>query len=120
MGTFVILQDFREQMLSLLDDLLCVFPGDTKLYAYRFLVSDKLPMQGLMDTFRANVLPHRHKIKKKDESFFLTSNTIFPEEDKHKFREMWTSEELQDEDKNVIWKYFNVFIDLALRYENSV
>jgi hypothetical protein len=120
MSAVVVLKKFREQLVALLDELLEIFPNDGTLYAYRFMVSDKIPMTVLMDHFISNVLPFRPLIKARDEAFFKKSGIILPDEDEDLFQALWESGFLNDDDKDVVWSYFDVFLGFALRYQEAL
>lgn len=119
MSPISILKGFKEQLVALLDELLEIFPNDGNLYAYRFLISDRLPMVAMMDHFVANVLPFKKLIQNRDEDLFYQGNTIFPSEDEGVLLKIWDSDALEDDDRETIWKYFDFFVELAQRYKEA-
>lgn len=117
MKSHTVLDTFKMNVVKLVDELIEIFPDDNDLYSYR-LILKQLPPSDLMAKFIEGVLPFENEIEKRDEDFFLQMNTFFQEEDK--FKNMWTSGQLDSEDKDSIWSYFDVYVELCRRYRESV
>ena len=55
----------------------------------------------------------------KDEGFFLENNILFEQVDSKKvnrFKCLWRSETLEDDDREMLWKWFYSFVYLAEKY----
>ena len=68
-------------------------------------------------------LPHKRKIKSRDVNFFLDNKEIFsglPEDRINYYSEIIaTGTRLSDEDREIIWAYFDTFIALAESYQKN-
>ena len=67
-------------------------------------------------------IPCTKMIKERNENFFLESN-IFDSISKTKvvhFKKLWRSKSLDDDDKKVIWQWFDSFIFLSEKYQKSL
>lgn len=124
MAAIKILQDFKEQMKLLLDDLIEVFPQEGDLVVLRVFLVDQLSIQEVMYNFIVHILGKwKEKVKKRDATFFLENDDPFgsmPAGAQNKvghFRRMWLSPNLDKEDRNMIWEYFDVFLRLADQYK---
>ena len=72
-----------------------------------------------MKIFTQRILPYVDMIKNRDERFFLESTDLFEGIAKDKvayFRNIWTSSTLTSEDREQLWKWFRLFANLALKY----
>ena len=118
---------FNQKLKELVNDLIVVFPNDTDLYSFKTslnmigLVNERqmidLFVRFVHNTYKAQILS-------RDESFFLTHT--YSEEISHagddnvtnqliaKIKSYWA--EMSAENKNVVWKYFEVLIRLAEKY----
>ena len=73
-----------------------------------------------MQYFIMTVLPLRQYVKKKDAAFFLQHNILFGKLDRNKvnhFKRLWGSNALDEDDRAVIWAWFDCFIKLAEKYQ---
>jgi len=85
----------------------------------RIFVKDKIPIKILVDKFVKDVLPHEDLIKNRDESLFKLAELIdYPNKPKF-FHDFWFSNLLDTDDKEIIWKWIDVFIILAKKIKQS-
>lgn len=113
-----ILQAFQEQLLNLMEDMTRTLPGENDLAAVHFFFKSA-PIEDIMKHFVVNILPLRKYVDTRDDRFFINQTDIFGELQKNKvdhFKRLWTSGHLSDQDRQVVWKYFDVFIKLADRF----
>jgi len=71
----------------------------------------------LMEIFIKKVLPYSAKIKERDEDYFehnvlMLFNTL-PQEKIMFIYDLFVNNKINKDDKNIIWDYWNVFVDLA-------
>lgn len=111
------LSKFNDIFQDMIRDLINVFPNDSELRLYEFglkatIASDKYVVSRI---FNENVaIPYGEQIKKNDESFFL--NKSYEEFGNSagdiigKLKKCWA--ELDDDNKNIIWKYLRVLVGL--------
>jgi hypothetical protein len=117
-----ILTDFKKNLVSFLDELIQQFPEEGDLIVLRIFLNDQVPIEEVMKSFSEKCIPLKDVIKKRDESFFLNENVLFSKIDQNKvnhFRRLWTSPKLDNEDRNVIWAWYDAFILLAEKYIKS-
>lgn len=114
-----ILLDFKKNLVAFLDELIQQFPEEGDLIVLRIFLNDQVPIEEVMSSFAEKCLPLKDVIKKRDESFFLNENVLFSKIDQNKvnhFRRLWTSKKLDNEDRAVIWAWYDAFILLAEKY----
>lgn len=117
-----ILKRFRDSYISFIDELMQLFPDEVKLIPIRVFFVDQIPVQMVADQFIKYVLPHKKQIISKDEHYFINNDNIFnmmgdKNGDVLHFKKLWTSDRLDDEDREAIWKYFFTFIVLIEKYK---
>lgn len=121
-----LLSTFKKYVLSFIEELTEQFPEDPTFIAINVYVSCQLTEQQIMNKFITRVLPYKEKIRMKDEKFFLENCDIFETEKMmsmntvNKFKEMWESSKLDDEDKEKMFEWFRSFIILAEQYQKKI
>tara|TARA_Y100001972_G_C7621859_1_gene311894 strand:- start:163 stop:660 length:498 start_codon:yes stop_codon:yes gene_type:complete len=117
--------DFKEQMVKFLDELIIQLPQEPAFYFIRIFVKDKIPVQDVLGRFMRDCLPYKKFIQEKNDLFFLNSDIIYNtyasevgKEEMNKFKEIWTSGTLDDEDKECIWAWMILFFKLSMSYYN--
>ena len=94
--------------------------GDLTTLSFFF---KQCPPYELMDSIVEYVLPWERYIKKRDDDFFYKNKKIFgtlPDDSVDYFSDLWKSDKLDDDDKGIVWDYFDVFIECAKTYKKSV
>ena len=117
-----ILQRFKNGYMQFIDELLEQFPNESDLIIIRVFFQDQVPVSIVADAFIKHVLPYKDMIKRRDDKFFLENNHIFGMLDTGKvihFKKLLTSERLDKDDRDVIWKWFDTFCVLVEAYRNS-
>ena len=118
-----ILAIFKAQFIQFLDELIAQFPREPDLVIVRIFMKDQVPVADVMCHIICEVLPHEKAIKERNQDFFIKDNNLFreinPERVIH-FKRLWTSKNLEDDDRDAIWRWFDAFIMLAKRYQQSV
>lgn len=116
-----ILQEFHSNIIAFLDELIEQFPTEADLIFVRLFLKDSIPYTDIMNKFIQECFPHKEAISKRDEKLFLESDlSLFSGLDKSKvnhFKVLWKSSILNEEDRQVIWKWFDTFIYLAEQYQ---
>lgn len=98
--------------------------GDLSLVEFFFT---KMEPHAVASHVVNHVLPYENRIKKKDVSFFLNEKAnIFgglPKERVDYFSNLVTEPEtrggLSDEDKKMMWEYFDILVELAKQYKKN-
>lgn len=115
-----ILTEFRSNLVAFLDELIEQFPQEGDLVVLRIFICDQVPIVDIMNTFGARVLPLKDMVKQRNAKFFLENNILFDQVNTSKvsyFKELWSSGKLDDEDRDTIWRWFELFISLAEKYQ---
>ena len=119
-GKFELLRLFKTNTLNFLDSLIEMFPDRSDLITIRLMITDVLPIEDLLIDFAARILPHKSMIEKRNEQFFLAGkHDIFSGANTTQvisWKQIWQSSRLDQEDKLTIWKWIDVFCDLAEQY----
>ena len=122
MSGIEILSEFRNQLIIFFDELITQFPLESDLVIVRLFISNQVPIQKVMDTFTYKINKNDHElrtmVKSRNEAFFL-EHSVFEELDQDKvnhFKKLWRSGQLDDDDKDVIWKWIETFIYLSDKF----
>jgi hypothetical protein len=116
-----IIRNFHSNIVSFLDELIELFPSDADLILIRLLLKDTIPPTKIINTFIKEIIPNKESIKTRDDDFFMKS-TLFDSFDKSKMNHLkilWKSTIIDDEDRQVIWKWFDTFVYLAEQYQKA-
>jgi hypothetical protein len=114
-----ILIQLKTQLVNFFDELIETFPNEPDFVIFRIFIKDRIPIVDAMAYIANKLVPLQDMVKRQDANFFLQNNILFEKLDKNKvnhFKQMWLSENLDDDDKKVIWKWFASFIYLANKY----
>ena len=122
MSEVLILQEFKNNLISFFDELIDLFPSEPDLVIVRIFLKDQIPIDEVINIFNNTINKDNHKfrkmIKDRNEIFFLESN-IFDSISKTKvlhFKKLWRSEQLDDDNKQIIWKWVDSFVYLADKF----
>jgi hypothetical protein len=119
----LIVQDFKNNLISFLDELIEQFPHESDFIIARIFLKDRIDPELVMNTFIKELLPHAAAIEKRDDSLFLENKlelfaSINPSQVNH-FKLLWKSDALDVEDRQIMWKWFDTFVYLALQYQKA-
>ena len=109
---------FLEQSENLLIELENILPESTniKLYKEKFYLIKKANSNIIINSFIKYVLKHKENIINRNEEFFLNGGGQEGISDsKKKYVLSLTNDwnDISEENKNIVWKYFQVLILLA-------
>jgi len=122
-------QIFLQQTDNFINELCTIFPknGDILLLGEKYNLIRSANSKLIIEYFVTYIYKHKQKIIDSDESFFLEGGG--QEELKGnsglKFRDnitkLWINE-MSESNKEIIWKYFKIFIVLCEKYmlENNI
>ncbi len=120
LSKFELLKLFKENLIKFFDSLIEQLPDESDLIIMRLFIENQIPIEEVMKTFSERVLPHKEMVYKKNEQFFIICEDMFMglKTDKvSKFKSMWmSSKKLSKDDKETIWKWFNLFVRLSEEY----
>jgi len=111
----------KEQFLLFIDDLIEICPSETSLAFMRLYVSNSAKPSTIADNMVRFVLPHALQISRRESKYFEENRSIFgtevPDSVHEKFKNLWCNV-LEEEDKEIVWDYFDVFVGLAKKCAN--
>ena len=122
MSETLILQEFKNNLITFFDELIDQFPTEADLVIIRIFLKDQIAIAKVINIFNNTINKDGQKFKKmikdRNENFFLESN-IFDSISKTKivhFKKLWRSNSLDDDDKKIIWKWIDSFVYLGEKY----
>lgn len=117
-----ILTEFKNALIQFLDEMILSFPHEGDLIVSRIFIKDQFPIEIIMNFFVSSLLPHKEMVVRRDEKFFLENDVMFKglhNEDKvNHFKRLWTSPHLDSDEKEIIFKWFDLFLGFAEKYVN--
>lgn len=127
MSELEILKQFKKTLISFLDELIDQFPKEADLVIFRIFLKDRVPIVNIMNYFVLKILPLKEMVTERNEDFFMNHCSLFEDvqnqQNKGKinhFKKLWRSSLLDDEDKRVVWDWFDSFIFLTEKYQKSM
>lgn len=127
MSEIEILKKFKDTVISFLDELISQFPQEADLVIFRIFLKDRVPIVDVINYFVRKVLPLKNMVENRNEDFFLNHCTLMEDINNQKtkgrvnhFKKLWRSETLDDEDKEVVWQWFDIFITLSEKYQKNI
>lgn len=124
--SITILKEFKETFISFIDELIEQFPNEGDLFLIRIYLKDQAIIKDVMDTFILNITRDQDLLKKmvkeRNEKFFLDYNFIQGADSfkENHFKKLWRSDNLDDDDKDVIWKWVDTLIFISEKYVKSM
>ena len=115
-----ILKEFKNSLITFVDELITQFPEEGDLVIIRIFLKDQVPIEDIMNHIIHMILPLKQLVVNKDETFFLENNVLFSALNSGKvnhFKKLWRSGRLDNDDKDVVWKWMTSFIFLAEKYQ---
>lgn len=117
---FKILTEFKNALITFIDEIISQFPEEGDLVIIRIFLKDQIPIIDVINHVIKDILPIKLLVTTKDENFFLENNVLFGSLNKNKvnhFKRLWRSGRLDNDDKDVVWKWMTSFIFLAEKYQ---
>ncbi len=120
-----ILIQFKNSLISFIDELIEQFPQEPDLIILRIFLKDQIPIEDVMNKFIYNINKNDQELKKciidRNELFFLESD-VFESISKSKsinFKKLWRSGNLDIEEKETVWKWIDSFVKLSDLYNKA-
>ena len=112
---------FHKNLIAFLDELIGQFPEEGDLVIIRIFLKDKVPVADIMNQSCYKILPLKTRIKERDDAVFLDNDVLFSglkKKDKvNHFKRLWRSGRLDQEDKDAVWRWMDVFVHLMEKHE---
>lgn len=118
MNKETLLKQLHTQLIQFLDNLLLRFPNESNLILARIFIKDQIQISDIMDYIITTLLPLKQLVIDKNEKFFLENNILFEKiksNTVNHFKNIWI--ELDTEDKETLFMWFNLFLNLAEKYK---
>jgi len=111
---------FKDRLLTFLDILIEQFPKERDFPLLKLGIKSRMvSVKDTLKEFTTVILPHKDMVINKDEEFFLSkcSSLLTGTEEMDHFKKIWTSETLTEDDKENLWRWFKLFLDIAVEYD---
>lgn len=112
------LKDFLDQIIDVLH-----ISQTADLVLARVLIDTPGVIDAVAEYIVLKLLPLKDMVRKRDELFFLENNILFESlnaNDKvNHFKNIWENY-LDDDNKQTVWKWFDKFLLLGVKYRDSV
>ena len=92
MSEIKILKEFKNSLITFIDELIPQFPEEGDLVIIRIFLKDQVPIADVMNHIIHMILPLKQLVVSKDESFFLDNNVLFSALNSGKvnhFKKLW-------------------------------
>lgn len=120
MTTIDVLKLFKDNVIKFLMALIEILPREGDLIMLRVMFETQIPVETAMQIFSSRIMPYADMVRTKDERFFLEGTDLFDGLQREKvsyFKDLWLSDALSADDKEQLWKWFRLFLNLAEKYE---
>lgn len=118
-----ILVKFRNTLVSFFDEMIELFPTNSDLIISRIYIKDQIPTETVMQLFSKHFLPHKQVILDKDEAGLIEGTEQLFQDMKLKtnlFHKIWKSEQLDDDNKQILWEWIHSILTIIDKYNNIV
>lgn len=116
-----IVLEFRNNVVMFLDELIEQFPSEMDLILARMFVKDRIDPNTIIYSFLKELETIREPVKQRDEKTFLNNELgLFNglnSQKTNRLKVLWKSSVLDDDDRRVIWEWFDTFIYLAETFQ---
>lgn len=126
MNPIRILAQFKSSLISFMDELITLLPDESDFIIGRMFISDSVNIEDVIKAFSLKIYENddllKKMIKTRDESFFLKNNVFsyFGDSKVNKFKDIWIQGRLDQEDKDTIWKWVDIFVVLTDKYYKRI
>jgi len=116
-----LIREFRIQLVNFLDELIEQFPYEGDFVIIRIFIKDQVPMADVLGRYIRDLLHISDQIKDRNEKFFLENTILYTGASvaSHKinhFKELWQSNQLDKNDREMIWKWMDLLTAIANTY----
>lgn len=114
---------FKKQVIVFLDELISSFPQQTIFVIIRIYVKDQIPLDDVLGRYIKFCLPHKDVVANRNEEF-IRSDTLMKSfgatewaiNTKKTLEEFWLSDLLDNDNKEMIWKWLNLLMNISNKY----
>lgn len=115
----VLQEKFKENLLEFFSELVIQFPKEADFILLRIILKE-MSADVLINHFIKDILHLKDKVKQRDSTFFLENRLLYldaniDENKTNHFKELW-QKDIDDEDRDTIWEWFDVLINISEEY----
>ena len=116
-----IMRHFRENLIVFVDALVEKFPQEYDLHLLRLVIEDA-PIEPIIVDFGQIIIPYADMVISRNDVFFLEKCStllkgIVPDTvELDHFKRIWLSRDFSPDDRNQLWRWFRLFLNLAQKY----
>jgi hypothetical protein len=117
---------FKDNLEKFLDIMIQQFPSEKDFKLLQLGLKTKMILASkALKGFAQVIIPHKDMVLNRDENFFLEkckdllADTDVDAEQVNHFKRIWTSDDLKEEDRDNLWRWFKLFLNIALRYDQN-
>ena len=120
---------FKERLEAFLNVLIDQFPSEKDFVILQLGIRGEIiPSEKTLFNFTKAIIPYKDMVLNKDKEFFLTKCdtvllSMYSDKLKNKntnyFKRIWGSETLTEDDRNNLWKWFKLFLNIAIEYDKQ-
>jgi len=117
------MQQFRDHLIQFLDELIEQFPLEGEFVLIRIFLRDQIPITDVIGRFMRDLLPLKSMVEKRNEKFFLENTVLYMGSSAQSsgyladrvdyFKRLWMSNQLTAEDRQVMWKWMDLFMSIS-------
>lgn len=116
-----IIREFRTRLVEFLDELIEQFPHEGEFLIIRIFIKDQVPMADVLGRYIRDLLPFADQVKARDETFFLNNTLLYTgasvaQNKVNHFKELWLSNQLDENDREAAWKWMDLLNAIAMQY----
>jgi hypothetical protein len=116
-----LIREFRMVLVSFLDELIEQFPHEGDFVIIRIFIKDQVPMADVLGRFIRDLLPCSEQVKSRNEKFFLDNTLLYSgasvaDTKVNHFKNLWLSNQLDDNDRETVWKWMDALNKIASQY----
>lgn len=122
-GKLYYMKEFRNHLVQFLDELIEQFPNEAEFVIMRIYIKDQIPVTDVIGRFIRDILPFREEVIKRDDQFFINHPFLYTslkksgnEEKVDHFTRLWLSDALDENDRNIIWDWVDIFMEFGNKY----
>lgn len=122
-----ILIQFKKSLVCFLNELIDAFPGEKELIIIQIYISNQVSIKDILDTFLFCLKKDDGKLEldiaSRNEHVF-TRNELFSSMSTRlksfNFNRLWSSGTLDDDEREIIWKWIDSFVELTNKYSDGL
>lgn len=115
-------KQFHAQLGNFLRDLIKQFPSEGDLVMASIYLENEVNDVDIILKFILRFLTYEKPIKERKENYLLSENILnnmIGDKYSYKIKTIWKHSDLTNKDKQVMWKWIDVFILFSKRYANE-